>query len=209
MQRVNHHVERMQLPDINAAARLHCQAFPGSRSTKLGWPYVRKMFRWFVTHQPGLSLVARKDGEIVGYVVGAVDGYGRKLFRYAFFEVLLGLVIHPGLWFQRETFLLWRSYLKGLFPQKASNPTQLEDGPVVVRAALAGIGVDPEQQGGGIGSALVVAFEDAARELGVGKLTLSVDKDNRSARRLYDRHGWHVDSENKEATAVLYMKVII
>jgi len=166
------------------------------------------MFRWFVKHQPDLSLVARKDGEIFGYVVGAVGGYGRKLFRYAFFEVLLGLAIHPGLWFQSETFLLWRSYLKGLFPQKTSSPAQLEDGPVVVRAALAGIGVDPEQQGQGVGSLLINGFENAAKDLGVRKLTLSVDKDNRSARRLYDRHGWRVDNENKEANTVHYMKVI-
>jgi len=198
----------MQLPDINAAARLHCQAFPHSRSTKLGRPYVRKMFRWFVTNQPGLSLVARKDGEIVGYVVGAVGGYGRKLFRYAFLEVFLGLLIHPGLWFQSDTFLLWRSYLKGLFPQKASNPAQAGEVPILVRAALAGIGVDPEQQGQGVGSLLINGFENAAKDLGVGKLTLSVDKDNRRARRLYDSHGWHVDSENKEANTVHYMKVI-
>jgi len=198
----------MRLPDIKAAARLHCQAFPHSRSTKLGRPYVRKMFRWFITHQPGLSLIARRDGVIVGYVMGAVGGYGRKLFRYAFFEVLLGLLIHPNLWFQSETFLLWRSYLKGLFPQKASNPAQAAETPILVRAALAGIGVDPEQQGGGIGSSLVAAFEDAARELGVGKLTLSVETDNVNARRLYDRHGWRVDSENKEANTVHYMKVI-
>ena len=205
---MKHIVEPMQLMDIKAAARLHCQAFPHSRSTKLGRPYVRKMFRWFVTHQPGLSLVARQDGEVVGYVVGAVGGYGRKLFRYAFFEVLLGLAIHPGLWFQSKTFLLWRSYLKGLFPQKTSNQVQLEDGLVVVRAALAGIGVDPERQGQGIGSLLVAAFEDSAKELGVHKLTLSVDKDNLNARRLYDRHGWLVDSENKEANTVHYMKEI-
>jgi ribosomal protein S18 acetylase RimI-like enzyme len=198
----------MQLTDITAAARLHCLAFPDSRSTKLGKPYVRKMFRWFVMHQPGLSLVARSDGEISGYVVGAVGGYGRKLFRYAFFEVLLGLLIHPGLWFQSETFLLWRSYLKGLFPQKTSNTPQIGDEPVVVRAALAGIGVDPGQQGQGVGSLLVAAFEEAAVELGVGKLTLSVDKDNVSARRLYDRHGWLVDDENKEANTVHYTKVI-
>jgi len=166
------------------------------------------MFRWFVTHQPGLSLIARRDGEISGYVVGAVGGYGRKLFRYAFFEVLLGLLIHPALWFQSETFLLWRSYLKGLFPQKSSNAPQIGDEPVLVRAALAGIGVDPGQQGQGIGSLLVAAFEEAAKELGVGKLTLSVDKDNISARRLYDRHGWHVDNENKEANTVHYTKVI-
>jgi len=198
----------MRFLDIKAAARLHCQAFPHSRSTKLGQPYVRKMFRWFVMQQPGLSLVARTDGEISGYVVGAVGGYGRKLFRYAFFEVLMGLLIHPGLWFQSETFLLWRSYLKGLFPQKTSNTSKVGGEPVIVRAALAGIGVDPTQQGQGIGSFLVAAFEEAAKELGVGKLTLSVDKDNISARRLYDRHGWRVDSENKEANTVHYMKVI-
>jgi len=205
---MKHLVEPMQLADINAVTRLHRQVFPHSRSTKLGAPYVKKMFRWFIKYQPGLKLVTREDGEITGYVVGAIGGYGRKLFRFAFFEVVIGLLAHPKLWFQSETFLLWRSYLKGLFPQKASNTVHNEDQPVTVRAALAGIGVDPDRQGQGIGRILVTAFEDAARELGVNKLTLSVHKGNVNARRLYDRCGWVVDSENKEANTVHYMKVI-
>ena len=194
--------------DINAVARLHRRAFPDTRSTKLGKPYIRKMFRWFLAFQPDLSLVARKDGEIVGYVVGAVGGYGRKLFRYAFFEVLWGLLIHPKLWFQSQTFLLWRSYLKGLFPADNVKSDREENQPEVVKAALAGIGVDPDQRGQGIGTILVNAFESAAKSQGVGLLTLSVHADNISARRLYDGCGWTMDSENKAANTVHYMKVI-
>ena len=201
-------VEPMRMDDINDAVGLHMRAFPDSRSTKLGKVYVKKMFCWFLEYQADLSLAARKDGEIIGYVIGAVGGYGRKLFRYAFFEVVFGLLSHPGLWFQSETFLLWESYLKGLLPEKTTasaneiNPHQAK------KAALAGIAVDPDQRGQKIGTTLVIAFETAAANLGVDKLTLSVHSDNLSARRLYDRCGWTMDSENQAANTVHYMKVI-
>ena len=204
---MSHIIAPMKKVDITAVSSLHRKVFYGSRSTKLGRAYINKMFSWFIKYNPGLSFVSKKNEKVSGYVVGAIGGYGRKLFRYAFFEILFGLLFHPKLWFQRQTFLLWRSYLKGLTPQNKST-TVLSDQPLITKAALAGIGVDPDQQGQGIGSLLVIAFEEAAKELGVNKLTLSVNQDNFNARHLYDRLGWSVDSENISANTVHFTKVI-
>lgn len=198
-------ISQLTISDIRSLSDLHCKVFPKSRSTKFGKPYVRKMFRWFTTYQPDLCFVAKEEKRIVGYVVGAVGGYGRKVFRYAFLQVFLGLFLHPNLWFERGTFLFWKSYSKGLCPKSKSKPTEVQ---LLISAALAGIGVDPHDQGKGIGKQLLHKFEDAAKSKGVNKITLSVHSENVSARSLYERCGWSVDIESKEAHTVHYIKLL-
>jgi len=197
------------MDDLNALTDLHCQAFPESRSTRLGKRYMRKMFRWFLEKQPKLCLGIEQEGQLAGYVVGAIGGYGRKIFRYAIIEVILGLLLHPGLWFRRGTFTLWHSYLQAFLPNKKPRAIpELREAPSVVNASLAGIGVAPKMQGKRIGKALMIAFEQAALSQGAGKLTLSVNMDNLAARRLYEGCNWKVDSEEPQRNSVHYSKTI-
>lgn len=48
----------------------------------------------------------------------------------------------------------------------------------------------PDAQGRGVGSALLAALEQRARERGAAKITLEVVATNDGARRLYHRHGF-------------------
>jgi len=199
----------LQESDIPALARLHSEIFPDSRSTQLGQMYVRKMFKWFYIKQPQLCFVAKQGNALVGYVVGAVGGYGRRLFRYAIFEIIAGLVFRPRLWVKKETFSLWQSYMKGLLPNRKPSQTSLANQKgQILSAALAGIGVDPKMRGMGVGKALVLEFENAARSLQVGKLTLSVHLDNHSACRLYESCGWVMDNEDIDRNSAHYCKII-
>ena len=52
------------------------------------------------------------------------------------------------------------------------------------------VAVLPEARGAGIGTALMDAIEERARELGIGYLSLSVRTANEGARRLYERRGF-------------------
>lgn len=56
-----------------------------------------------------------------------------------------------------------------------------------------GLGVDPEQQGRGVGRALVEAAVKRAREQGARKVSLRVLGHNGTARRLYERCGFVVE----------------
>lgn len=206
---MEYELTRMEKPDIRAFARLLCEIFPDSRSTLLGQLYVRKMFKWFYVKQPKLCFVVKKGNSLVGYVVGAVGGYGRKLFRYAILEIIAGLVFHPSLWGRKDTFSLWRSYLKGLLPNRRPSPSSLQgSNSQILAAALAGIGVHPKMRGMGVGKAMMMEFENAARNLQVSKLTLSVHLDNLSACRLYESCGWTRDSEDSESNSAHYFKMI-
>jgi ribosomal protein S18 acetylase RimI-like enzyme len=52
------------------------------------------------------------------------------------------------------------------------------------------LAVAPERQGRGIGSALLDALADRARERGARKVTLEVHEANEGGQRLYARHGF-------------------
>ena len=56
------------------------------------------------------------------------------------------------------------------------------------------VAVDKELRGEGIGSALMDAMEERARETGSTRLSLDVAARNESARRLYERRGMAVIS---------------
>jgi len=201
----------MELKDINYAARIHSQQFPHSRSTRLGKPFVAKMYKWFCVNQPDLSLVAEKDGEIIGLAVGSIGGYGRKIFRYAFFEIFFGLLSHPWMVFSRSTFSLWRSFLQGLIPSGSQNKNTLSTpkaGPVSVIASLSSIAVAHDAQGKGVGRSLLDRFEQNAYKKGATRLSLSVEIDNYPAMRLYEVGGWVKERIDVERGSVHFGKEI-
>jgi len=166
------------------------------------------MFHWFLKQAPALCLVAMEEEEIIGYVVGAFGGYGRQLFRDTLFEVILGYFLHPILWTNRITYLAWRSYLRGLRPQKRSNinPIVKTQTPVPFSAALADIGVSMRYQGRGVGKALAQEFENASRQAGAVVITLSVHENNISAQKVYESCGWLMDGSDPVAHTVHYSK---
>jgi ribosomal protein S18 acetylase RimI-like enzyme len=55
--------------------------------------------------------------------------------------------------------------------------------------------VEPSARGEGIGAALLTHAEQFAREAGASRLTLSTAHTNVVAQRLYERHGWVLDTE--------------
>lgn len=201
-------IRKMTQADLKAVVDIHIEQFPGSRSTSLGRPYLRKMYRWFLEKQTMLCFVALNNDQVVGFTVGAIGGYGRKIFRYALPEIALGLVMHPALLLRRQTFLLWRSYLQGILPTRpVQNPMPVNPvQPIVLRASLSSIAVARAAQGRGVGKALMAALEESARHLGAGLLTLSVRSDNLAARRLYESCQWNVADATQDQDSVIYLK---
>lgn len=207
----HHQIRLATTRDIPRLVELHRQLFPKSRSTRFGSLYLRKMFRWFLVHNPALCFTAMQDDQLIGYLVGAINGYGRSVFRYAIFEIILGFLVHPKLWTDKETFLLWKSYLRGLLPARKNPPLTSEgaDHPLPTSAALADIGVSTAHQGRGIGRELTLAFENAARKAGAELLTLSVAEDNLSARKVYEACDWRKDGEYRAGHSVHYSKKLV
>jgi len=201
-------IRSMGAADINAMAAIHCESFLDSRSTKLGVPFVRKMYRWFFEKQPALAFVAVIDDQPVGFVTGAIGGCSRKIFRYALSEIIFGFLRKPGLFFESDMFELWPSYLLGLFPRYRNASQSVSGNGIPLKAVLASIAVSPAGRGKKAAKALVSAFEVAARKQGATTLALGVEYDNAAARCLYESCGWELIREDAARNTASYIKVI-
>lgn len=203
-------IRNLTKKDIRTVADLHSSVFMDSRTTCLGKRYLRKMYRWFLEEQPCLSLVAEQDGRIIGFIVGAIGGYGRRMFRYTFLEIILAFVLHPSLLFRKEMFKLWQSYLQAFNPFLRRKVLRANiQPPVMNKASLASIGVSRSAQGAGVGKKLMTAFEDHARAQGASFTGLSVRAENRTARKLYESCGWEYVEQYSTADSAYYMKQLL
>lgn len=77
-----------------------------------------------------------------------------------------------------------------LIVQFNSMRAQLADG--TRRAYFYSFRVHPQWRRRGVGSYLLQHLEEDLRQRGFRMLTLTVEKNNEAARRLYERHGYHV-----------------
>jgi len=199
-------VRRLRREDLRAVTAVHLEQYSDSRSSRLGEPFVRKMYTWFLTNQPDLALVATLDGRLVGFAVGAIGGYGRRIFHYALPELAWGVICHPILIFRRGTFHLWTSFLRAFAPEPQANVKADLPSPQLMKASLASVAVSKAAQGRGVGKALMRAFEDAAKQQGTTLLGLSVKRGNVAARHLYESCGWQLLHEDLNLDSAYYSK---
>ena len=80
-----------------------------------------------------------------------------------------------------------------LFVQLSSSRLELANGHN--RAYVYGFRIKPAYRNLGIGSLMMVKTESDLRDRGFGTVTLNVGQENPGARRLYERLGYHVVSE--------------
>lgn len=204
-------IRTMDFSDIRHICTIHMEQFPHSRSTKLGKPFVKKMYSWFILNQKDLALVAEMDGRVVGFIVGSIGGYGRKIFRFAFFEIIYGFIMNPGMLFSRKTFNLWNSFLLGLLPNhNTAAPKNINDQiqNLPIKVSLSSIAVQNSVQGNGIGSNLLKNFEQKAILLGAETLSLSVESYNLSAIHLYEKNGWYKERIDQKRGSIHYIKIL-
>jgi ribosomal protein S18 acetylase RimI-like enzyme len=201
-------IRPLKLEDVRQVAQVHNESFPASRSTKLGLPFLRKMYTWYLFNQPKLAFVAVLGQDVVGFVTGTYGwGGGRQRFRYTFWQIFWGFVRRPALLFSPEMFEQSLSLVKGLFSQRKAQAVVIED-KNGVKVTLDSIAVSPQARGQNLGVRLIESFENSARQLGGGYLALGVEYDNPAARRLYENCGWQVVYEDKDKNMASYQKVI-
>ncbi|MEP7338507.1 MAG: hypothetical protein ABI977_12285 [Acidobacteriota bacterium] len=192
-------IRTLKPEDIDAVVAIHQERFPDSRSTQLGKPFLRQMYRWFLVNYPELSLVATIDNQIVGLAVGSIGGYGRRIFRYALPQVIWGFVTRPQLLLRDRMFFLWRSFLRGLKPGQTkvvSSAPRDPNKPAILQAAFASLAVLPTVNG--VGIPLILAFERAARQQGANRISHTVKKENVSVRKIYESLGWQSRGESED-----------
>jgi GNAT superfamily N-acetyltransferase len=106
----------------------------------------------------------------------------------------------------RKSFVAWTAeQIRDEDPHTTTSVIELDGEPVgrlrIIRSdeciELAGIQLLPRVQGRGIGSAIITDLKTDAAAAGI-PIDIGVEKDNPSARRLYERLGWMKIDETEE-----------
>ena len=187
--------------DLESLVEIHHARFPSHRSTSLGRPFLRRMYGWFLRHHPAFCLVAEDNGQVQGFIVAAVGGYGRPIFRYSLLQIAWGLGLNPRVVLKRSTFHLWRMYLRALLPQRKKNRAT---NPSPVCLSLASMAVT--ESAGSAGLFLLAEVEKTARRERIGSIAATVENNNPKVIRLYSKLGYSIDSRNHDS--VLFRKTL-
>jgi ribosomal protein S18 acetylase RimI-like enzyme len=195
-------IREMQLNQIPEVARVHANAFPGYMNTQLGQIYLQSFFRWFCLSDNSIALCAYEGDRMVGYAVGAPQGYSSQLTRALFLTAFLNLLIRPWLLSRKQVLRAISARLRILTGNIASSTGPDLTPPVY---SFVGLGVLTDMRGKKVGWRLMQAFESLAFNSGAQSIVLTVYRDN-DARKLYERNGWFVHDGSPDSPTVAYYK---
>jgi ribosomal protein S18 acetylase RimI-like enzyme len=195
-------VELYQVPEV---ARVHAAAFPNYMNTSLGGPYLRSFIKWFCISSTAIAICALEEDRIVGYAIGAPQGYSKEVTRSLIWMAGFSLLIRPWLWL-KPAILRNLAIRLGITAESFSPQDIPALKPPIF--SLVGIGVLPEVRGRKVGWKLMNAIEErAVHQMDTKSLKLTVYRDN-NARIFYEKLGWiHHDPSPKSPTVVYYKNI--
>lgn len=185
-------VRALELQDCPASAALHVRLLPHGFFAQLGARFLVAYHRSFQRSPHAVGLVAVRDGEVVGFLLGLLrpGAHGAHVLRSDGLHLAaagaLGLLRRPRL---LGLFLRTRvaRYARGIGRRLRPAPQQLA---TEVPAVLQHVAVDPACRQTGTGRALVRAFEEAVAEAGVGQVVLLTTPEEDGAPAFYRRLGY-------------------
>lgn len=181
--------------DLPGIVRCHLTAFPGQPMTELGPRWLAALYRYYLNHPEGVTVVAvNPERGVVGFVVGGGPDIRDQFIRgarYRFAPVILWRTLTRPVIRRR---LIGR--LLSCFHRQADGGSQDAAHREAARrgvrlGTLLSIAVLPEVQGTGAAGKLVAAFCDTSRRQGFGYLELGVYTSNTRAIAFYHKLGWH------------------
>jgi ribosomal protein S18 acetylase RimI-like enzyme len=182
---------------ICKVAELHLDTF----KIPLGIRHVRNAIEWFFNIEQAIALVGiDAKAEVVGYVAGAPLEFSSRMGRDLRWSEAVAMIMRPWLLFNgifRNTLIARFKRAFRRFQTDRVEPALPELPPKLpeLTMVLMHIAISPSARGMGVGLHLMQAFEAKARELKMRALLLSVNKENKVARQLYEKCGWQVFSK--------------
>ena len=201
-------ISKADLGDIPDIVSCHREAFPDSFTTRLGRKYLTKNYEWYFSTMDTFLIVARNENhEMLGYAGGlwlhkdSKHGSSTSMLQYAYREAIQALVLRPWLLIHPQMLqnytLLWKNIkIKLGFTKFTPKEKRAVPLPFVSSLGLVVIGTTQKARGRGAGTALLIAFEEEARLMGVAKMHLSVRQRNQAAITVYKKNGWVIEKEH-------------
>tara|TARA_B100000686_G_C16802020_1_gene986774 strand:+ start:1351 stop:1998 length:648 start_codon:yes stop_codon:yes gene_type:complete len=182
--------------DIDNLGLLHLKTFNNSIGASIGLRYSKAFFKWFILNEKATTLVCCDSKQIIGYVVGAPEGYSKHLTKSTLLNIIFGIFTHPKIILNKNFFSLSKGRIKNLFNVKSklhNAPDKYTwNDPQNTTYVLVGIGVDPKFRGQKIGYQILKKYENLIWRLNYKKIRLTVYESNLSAINLYKKSDWSI-----------------
>jgi len=202
--------KHLHLPHI---AQCHRKAFPKSFSSQLGQKYCEKMLEWYLSTEKAFLFHIEENNKCVGYAGGIINdgtlstGSSSAMTQYSFMQGVKAMMLRPWMWLHPEMrknygFIIRNIAMKLGLKKVKRAPIEMNNMKNDPFVGLVVIGVDPNTQGKGYGSALLQEFEKRTLDLGIKKMNLTVKSQNFQAIKSYERNGW---VKQKESNGSLQM----
>jgi ribosomal protein S18 acetylase RimI-like enzyme len=178
--------------DLAGIVLCHEAAFPGTFMAELRSGCLGALYKRYLKHESGLSLVGVNGREFVlGFAVG-----GAPQIRNDFFRRTMVYYIPLIAWKSLTNPVVRRRVLGFLGARAVGRRVERDPTfPHIPRtgrtATLLSIGVLPEVRGSGLADELIETFRIEAGRRGFERLELSVRSGNTRAVAFYKKHGWH------------------
>jgi ribosomal protein S18 acetylase RimI-like enzyme len=200
--------------DLVKIAKCHRKAFPKSLSSAMGVTYLTKMFEWYLVDSRAFLFYIQENELCMGYCGGLkFDGTARvgsasSMIQHSYKQAVKTFLMKPWLFFYPEFLSKYKLAARNVLKRiklivgikEQSKP--LNNSEAVPHTGLIVIGVDPKVQGKGYGSQLLQEFERVSKNLGFGKMMLTVRTDNSIAIKSYERNGWSITKVEGVSTSM-------
>ena len=185
----------MQQKDLPQIIAIHIDRFSTSRSGIMGKAFLKRLYQWFLIHNPELSLVATDEQDcVLGFFVASKGPYTPKVFRYALPGIILSFIANPSRLLRKDIFQNARSFLKSLVFRKRAEQEHdkgFEPGDEDRTIYYASLAVARAHEG--IGVPLMFALEAEAKKNPDRNILSSwVANENDSLIKTYLAFGWRI-----------------
>jgi ribosomal protein S18 acetylase RimI-like enzyme len=187
------HVRAATHEDLGFCAALHAATLEAGFFTSLGHGFLRAYYATFIASPHAVARVATVRGTPIGMVVGATDSaaHSRWVLRRRGPRIASRAAVHLA--FRPRTaarFVRTRVARYRQAWRRAHGSQTLASTPRASPAVLSHVAVLPGGQGSGVGTMLVSAFLEAARDAGADRVVLVTLAGDGGAASFYRRLGW-------------------
>jgi len=173
------------LKDIDSILRIHLLCFtPETNALMLFGPgFLRATYRWLITSPLAFTLVAERNGLVIGFESATDRPFRRSLFLNNLTPLVIAVLHRPWLVFQKELFL--RALIESLQKKGPRDPDS------TVPAQLVLMGVHPDhREGFEVASGLLKQVLAHGRSRGWKRVIAGAYKANITILFLYKIHGF-------------------
>jgi ribosomal protein S18 acetylase RimI-like enzyme len=176
-------IEPMSPADIPAVVALQVTSLDGSIVTELGHAFLNRFHRLALAHDTSRALVAKDDGRLVGFALGALDVHA---FNRHVKPRVIGAIVRALL--SPSRIRLAGSLVRSILEGEPQPP---------IPAELLLLVVDAGARRRGVGAALLAALESSFARQGAARYRVAVRSHLAAARAFYSAERFALEQERQ------------